>query len=366
MTNMLFKVAATITLIALIAVFLSEPLIQRISLNCEHLATIHALVGSSSSHVRRCPAVQVRSKAEETTIRLLQTLREEAQGIDHCQESGYLSNLSDPQGRADRQFLLAGLLNRCGYDELAVKLWQDVGADIYFGTLGQMRAKEGDLAGAEQAYSYAIQISPSKADWLLNRASVRLEGEDYAGALRDAEAAIELDPDLEPAYLIAGRSARRAGEIDTAESWFLHAYDRFPDSPTPSVYLGSLYSVFVKDYAKAEQYILHGLAIDADHVTLNYQAAWLNYARGDLEQAIAYMERATSKWRVVPIDRLVPEQRNTFALYAATLAEWYAAVGEGELAHREACLVLSLSPPPDARGRAQSILLESEGECSGE
>ena len=79
---------------------------------------------------------------------------------------------------------------------------QEKALDAY--DLGQERQEQGNLAGAFEAYTFAIQLDPQMAEAYSYRAYVYYRYNQFDSAISDFKRAIDLDPDLASAYYHRG------------------------------------------------------------------------------------------------------------------------------------------------------------------
>lgn len=87
---------------------------------------------------------------------------------------------------------------------------------------GVARQEAGDVEGALQSFTWAIQLSRDFALAYVARGSVYLAGGELDLALTDADAALEVDPASAPAYALRGEALRLLGHAHPA----LEAFDR--------------------------------------------------------------------------------------------------------------------------------------------
>jgi tetratricopeptide (TPR) repeat protein len=84
---------------------------------------------------------------------------------------------------------------------------------------GTLRAMTRDLAGARKDYDEAIQLDPNYAPAYLNRGLVRNVEGDTDGAIGDFSKAIELNPRIPEAWLNRGLVRQRKGDPKAAEDF---------------------------------------------------------------------------------------------------------------------------------------------------
>ena len=131
----------------------------------------------------------------------------------------------DVQAHADRA---AELFAQKSYD-LAIAdcdrvLKQDSGRAPIYGLRGRCHAERGDTESALRDFASAIEGDPENAPrYLLWRAQLRLECEDYATARADCDEAIRLDPENAEAYHLHGMIDQQDEDVDSAIASFSEA-----------------------------------------------------------------------------------------------------------------------------------------------
>ncbi|MGE0430869.1 MAG: protein kinase [Planctomycetota bacterium] len=101
----------------------------------------------------------------------------------------------------------------------------------YYLMRGLIRSCRGELAGAIEDATMALQIRPDYMEALALRASVRLVQKDGAGALDDINAAIRLQPDSYVLIFNRGQVFAQAGNTTSALADFGRVLELMPDSP---------------------------------------------------------------------------------------------------------------------------------------
>lgn len=88
-------------------------------------------------------------------------------------------------------------------------------AEEWFQT-GERSRELGEMEKAIEAYTYAIQQNPALPEALCNRAVARIAILDYAGAMRDLDYAISLDPTSFELYQNRGDLKQMIGDLEGA------------------------------------------------------------------------------------------------------------------------------------------------------
>jgi tetratricopeptide (TPR) repeat protein len=85
----------------------------------------------------------------------------------------------------------------------------------------RLRSRQFDKARLE--YDQALATDPAMISALLGRAKCLYELQDFAGAIRDTDRAIEIDPDLADAYIIRGESHDRLEQFEESLADYVQA-----------------------------------------------------------------------------------------------------------------------------------------------
>ncbi|MCE9581788.1 MAG: hypothetical protein K8T20_04645 [Planctomycetes bacterium] len=93
---------------------------------------------------------------------------------------------------------------------------------------GFVRHRQGNLNGALEDYDHSIALTPSSFT-LLDRGLLRRQLRDDPGAMRDFEAALDLDDRFVPAWVAWARVSLDAGTADKAEAASAKALAVWPD-----------------------------------------------------------------------------------------------------------------------------------------
>lgn len=106
--------------------------------------------------------------------------------------------------------------------------------------LGDAQARAGDMAAARRSYEALLEAAPDDADTLNNLAVVRLALKDVPGALRAADRALALRPQVPHIVGTAGWAAFHAGQTDRALQLLRDARLRDPNNPGTRYFLGAV------------------------------------------------------------------------------------------------------------------------------
>jgi tetratricopeptide (TPR) repeat protein len=82
---------------------------------------------------------------------------------------------------------------------------------------GILRAKSGDLTGAIDDYTTALELEPGHLPALANRGVARFHSSDLLGAINDCTRAIDLDPTLSKAWLVRGLAHAELGKWEAED-----------------------------------------------------------------------------------------------------------------------------------------------------
>lgn len=82
---------------------------------------------------------------------------------------------------------------------------------------GILRAKSGDLTGAIDDYTTALEVEPGHLPALANRGVARFHASDLLGAIDDCSRALALDPTLSKAWLVRGLAHAQLGQWEAED-----------------------------------------------------------------------------------------------------------------------------------------------------
>jgi len=143
-------------------------------------------------------------------------------------ELNYLASANEKQNKGNLDGASADL-------DLAVEQSHDPGAYI---ELARVKEKQGDVAGAIEAYDELIERSPetyaaSRAEYYNSRAQLKIKSADFGGATADADRAIQLNPRVPWHYATRGQADEAKGDFAAA----IHDYEMaIKTEPHNSVY----------------------------------------------------------------------------------------------------------------------------------
>jgi tetratricopeptide (TPR) repeat protein len=175
-------------------------------------------------------------------------------------------------------------------------LWRDTlrknpGAWLAHNNLGNVLAGRGDLQGAIEAFSRAVEVKPDYAMAYFNRGTSRSGLGQIDGALEDLDRALEIDPDLAEAHVNRALLREGRGEMQAALNDYLRALEIAPWSHAAHSNLGNLYRKLGQpDRALAEYE-------EALRINPGYAKAWnnrgsLRVEQGDFERALGDFDEA--------------------------------------------------------------------------
>lgn len=98
--------------------------------------------------------------------------------------------------------------------------------------LGDLRARQGDRAGAVAAYQVAIRLAPSSATLARSLAREQLRSGEHAAARAELERASALDPDDIGTYLDLSVVCLNLGDVDAADRFMASALEANRRNPT--------------------------------------------------------------------------------------------------------------------------------------
>ncbi|MHB0877605.1 MAG: tetratricopeptide repeat protein [Anaerolineae bacterium] len=189
---------------------------------------------------------------------------------------------------------------------------------------------------AADYFGMAIAIDPADPSAWIARAEARGSNGQLQGAISDLEHVIGAGIVREDVYVQMGYYEELLGADGEAERYYRLAYERFPSSPTPALYLGALY--LRTGRGDPMPVLSRGLDLAPNHPTLNYNMALALWRRGDLSGAIGRMQQAVSPFRTA-----APHQLPALRTYDSALIALYVEAGLVDDAVSEACFLMGLS-----------------------
>ncbi len=159
--------------------------------------------------------------------------------------------------------------------------WNDYGIGMFL---------QGDLKGAEAAFTKVSVIDPSNPDGWVNIGRVRVQEGNLDGARKVLETALKLSPALARANYFYARVLRQQGDYDGAISHLQSVLLQYPQDRVVQDDLGRVY--FLKhQYSDAIHAFENTLAIDPEDLEANYNLMLSYTGLGDKTQAEAFEKR---------------------------------------------------------------------------
>ena len=236
------------------------------------------------------------------------------------------ANRADPQGLlSDGRILLADgrLQEALAQIEKAVKAEPKSARNQYF--LGLAQRSAGLPAPAKASFALALQLDPRMTDAAVNLAQLEVRSGEYDDALRLADGALKINPNLPFAYLAREEAWEAKGDARQAEATLLAALDhdpvslpvlarllrfyqrqgktqvaverisglvkQYPQNAGLHFLLGLGY-FNLKDLEKAEASIRQALALDPKTLDAHTMLADIDLAKGNVEDAKAELRAA--------------------------------------------------------------------------
>jgi tetratricopeptide (TPR) repeat protein len=169
---------------------------------------------------------------------------------------------------------------------------------------GSVLLRSGDIQGALQDFTKAIQLNPRDSDAYFNRGFARYRLKDYEGAIQDASQAIQLNSENIEAYLVRSLAYLDSKEYQKAIIDSTQAIRIAPDFPEAYMIRGyaqhslGLILKAIKDYALAFEGWPHRSPCGGGSIVLSsnpspYYNQGLRFARrGDKKAAITNFQKA--------------------------------------------------------------------------
>ncbi|HKN26137.1 MAG TPA: tetratricopeptide repeat protein [Candidatus Acidoferrum sp.] len=159
--------------------------------------------------------------------------------------------------------------------------WNDYGIGLFL---------QGDLKGAEQAFTEITQMMPDNADGWTNVGRVRVQEGNTEGALEVLKKALALKPGLARANFFYARVLKEEGKYDEAAVVLREVLAQYPKDRVVHNELGRV--LFLqKRYADAVRELQQTLAIDPEDLQANYNLMLCYTGLGDEKTANEYKDR---------------------------------------------------------------------------
>ncbi len=159
--------------------------------------------------------------------------------------------------------------------------WNDYGIGLFL---------QGDLKGAEQAFTEITQMMPDNVDGWTNVGRVRVQEGNTEGALEVLKKALALKPGLARANFFYARVLKEEGKYDEAAVVLRGVLAQYPKDRVVHNELGRV--LFLqKRYADAVRELQQTLAIDPEDLQANYNLMLCYTGLGDEKTANEYKDR---------------------------------------------------------------------------
>jgi tetratricopeptide (TPR) repeat protein len=161
---------------------------------------------------------------------------------------------------------------------VAALRWNDYGIGLLL---------QGDLRGAERAFTRVTEIDPSYADGFVNIARVRVQEGDPEGAQGMLSKAFALAPNLAKAHYFYGLTLKTQGRYDEALESFRRAAAIYPRDRVVRNQIGRVH--FLKrEFPQAVAELSKTLEIDPEDLEAHYNLMLAHQGLGDMEKADAH------------------------------------------------------------------------------
>jgi Tfp pilus assembly protein PilF len=160
-------------------------------------------------------------------------------------------------------------------ERVAALRWNDYGIGLLL---------QGDLRGAERAFTRVSEIDPSYADGFVNVARVRVSEGDPEGAQEMLRKAFALAPNLAKAHYFYGLTLKTQGRYDEAIESFRRAAASYPRDRVVRNQIGRVH--FLKrEFAPAVAELSKTLEIDPEDLEAHYNLMLAYQGLGDMDKA---------------------------------------------------------------------------------
>jgi Tfp pilus assembly protein PilF len=159
--------------------------------------------------------------------------------------------------------------------------WNDYGIGLFL---------QGDLKGAEQAFTKITEMDPQNFDGWTNVGRVRVQEGNTEGALEVLRKALALKPGLARANFFYARVRKEEGKYDEAAKVLQQVLAQYPRDRVVHNELGRV--LFLeKRYADAAKELQQTLAIDPEDLQANYNLMLCYTGLGDEKTAAEFRDR---------------------------------------------------------------------------
>jgi Tfp pilus assembly protein PilF len=158
---------------------------------------------------------------------------------------------------------------------VAALRWNDYGIGLLL---------QGDLRGAERAFTRVTEIDPSYADGFVNVARVRVQEGDPDGAQEMLRKSLALSPNLAKSHYFYGLTLKTQGKYDEALESLKRAAASYPRDRVVRNQIGRVH--FLKrEFGQAVAELSKTLAIDPEDLEAHYNLMLAYQGLGDAEKA---------------------------------------------------------------------------------
>jgi tetratricopeptide (TPR) repeat protein len=159
--------------------------------------------------------------------------------------------------------------------------WNDYGIGLFL---------QGDLQGAEAAFTKDTEADPNNFDGWVNIGRVRTQEGDTAGAIAVLDKALSLKPDLARANYFYARDLKEEGKYDEAVAKLQSVLKQYPRDRVVRNELGRIYFL-QKKYQDAVTQFESTLSIDPEDLQAHYNLMLCYNGLGDEAKAEAHKVR---------------------------------------------------------------------------
>jgi Tfp pilus assembly protein PilF len=161
---------------------------------------------------------------------------------------------------------------------VAALRWNDYGIGLLL---------QGDLRGAERAFTRVTEIDPSYADGFVNVGRVLVQEGDPEGAQKVLRQALALAPSLAKAHYFYGLTLKTQGLYDEALESFRRAAAAYPRDRVVRNQIGRVH--FLKrEFARSVEELSKTLTVDPEDLEAHYNLMLSYQGLGDMDKAEAH------------------------------------------------------------------------------
>lgn len=212
--------------------------------------------------------------------------------------------------------------------------------------LSYVHKENGDYESAVKALKDIFKIRPDNPRVYTLIIAIYRQAKDTKKAIANLEKLIELEPDVDKHKFLLGVIYDELGEKKKAISAMKESLELNPENSNALNYLGYTYAEMGQNLDEAEVLIKKAIEIEPANAYFIDSLGWVQYKRGDYEEALATLKKAVS---IVKDDAVILEH------YALTL-EKLNQIKEASFVASQALQYVSRSEDKDVGNRLRAVV----------